>query len=56
MTNRSYFRVGNYTEQTPFSSEYTTGIALIVCIGIFAVGSCYCVITARLKSKIITNS
>ncbi len=55
MTNNSYIRVGNQTH-TPFSSEYTTGIALLLCIGVFALGSCFCVITARLKSKIHTNS
>ena len=55
MTNYSYIRVGNKTD-ADFSSEYTTGIALLLCIGVFALGSCFCVITARLKSKIHTNS
>ena len=49
MNNSSYIRVGNRTASTPFSTENTTEIALLLCICLFILCGCYNALTYRTK-------
>ena len=57
MKNSSYIRGGNRTASAPFSTENTTEIALLLCIGIFILCGCYNALTSRIKkSRIQPNN
>ena len=57
MKNSSYIRGGNRTASAPFSTENTTEIALLLCIGLFILCGCYNALTSRIKkSRIQPNN
>lgn len=51
MNNSSYIRGGNRTASTPFSTENTTEIALLLCLGLLILCSCYNALTRRVKKS-----
>ncbi len=49
--NYTFIRGGNSTNTAKFNDINTTAIALLMCIGLFGICSCYCLYIEKIRKK-----